>query len=162
MNRARENRFLQVFLIKINKINIFMTAEIEEMNAPLNNTSKSIYKKYIKSASLLSSRHRNKKNVSCIYSTLDILWAMERFDQSRAMLKPLRIFPDQRARGMFTHSGILPKVYTRLLCDCIATDGSDEKECADRDRVDRRVRYCISRDEVSPCKFPCPKESGLF
>ena len=42
MNRARENRFLQFFLIKINKINIFMTAEIKEMNAPLNSTCQNL------------------------------------------------------------------------------------------------------------------------
>ena len=42
MPRACENKFGQHFLIKIKKINIFMIAETEEMNAPLNNTYRSL------------------------------------------------------------------------------------------------------------------------
>ena len=38
MKRACENRFRQLYLIKINKINIFMIAKVEEINAPLYRT----------------------------------------------------------------------------------------------------------------------------
>ena len=38
MKRACEKRFHQLYFIKINKINIFMIAKVEEINAPLHRT----------------------------------------------------------------------------------------------------------------------------
>ena len=54
MKRACENRFRQLYSIKINKINIFMIVKVVEINAPLYRTYQSLSRK---SASLLSSKH---------------------------------------------------------------------------------------------------------
>ena len=59
MKRACENRFHQLYLIKINKINIFVIAKVEEINAPLYRTFQSLSRKKIQSA-FLASEHRGR------------------------------------------------------------------------------------------------------
>ena len=60
--QSLRNGFCQPFLIKINKINIFIISKIEEMNAPLNRAYQSLHRK----SSLLSFRHINKTTVSWV------------------------------------------------------------------------------------------------
>ena len=45
MNKDCENRFRQLYLININKINILMIAEVVEINAPLNRIYQSLSRK---------------------------------------------------------------------------------------------------------------------
>ena len=81
MTRACENRFRQLLLIKINKINIFLIAEIEEMNAPLNNTyqSPSIKKLYNPLLSFLLGREIKRPFLASEHRGRDPAWFSVRY-----------------------------------------------------------------------------------